>query len=105
VSGAVDAADLMSDLSVLAGQVGGQADPPRLDEEAAARVPSAVLSGGVEILVDGDDLPRRVRATTDFGSAVSPDVQRALGPYAAAQLEVVLEVRSPGAPVPPPSLP
>lgn len=105
VTGPVDAADLMSDLSVLAGQVSGQGEGQRLEGEAAERVRSRVRSGDVEILVDDDDLPRRVRATVDFGTTVAPEVQQALGPYAAARLEVMLEVRAPGQPVPPPSLP
>ncbi len=105
VTGPVDAADLMSDLSMLAGQVSGQGEGQRLTGEAAARVRSRVRSGDVEILVDEDDLPRRVRATVNFGSTVAPEVQQALGPYAAARLEVVLEVRAPGQPVPPPSFP
>lgn len=103
VTGPVDAADLMSDLAVLAGQVSGQ-EPSRLEGESAERVRSRVRSGDVEMLVDENDLPRRVRATVDFGSTVAPEVQKALGPYAAARLEVILEIRAPGAPVTPPSL-
>lgn len=105
VTGPVDAADLMSDLAVLAGQVSGRGGGPRLDEEAAERVRSRVRSGDVELLVDEDDLPRRVRATVDFGAAVAPELEEALGPYAGVRMEVTLEVRAPGRPVAPPVLP
>jgi hypothetical protein len=105
VTGSVDAADLMSDLAVLAGQVSGRGEGPRLDEEAAERVQSHVRSGDAEVLVDEDDLPRRVRATVDFGAAVAPELQQALGPYAGVRMEVTLEVRAPGRPVSPPVLP
>ena len=105
ITGPVDAADLMSDLAALAGELSGQDDAPRLDEDSAQRVQSRLRSGDVEILVDDDDLPRRVRATADFGAAVAPELQRALGPYAGARLEVTLEVRSPGRPVTRPALP
>jgi hypothetical protein len=104
VTGPVDAADLVSDLAVLASQL-APGEPARpLDDEAKRRVQSRVRSGDVEVLVDRDDLPRRVRATADFGSTVAPELQRALGPYAGASMEVTLEIRAPGRPVTPPSL-
>jgi hypothetical protein len=105
VTGPVDAADLMSDLAALAGELSGQDSAPRLDEESAERVRSRLQSGDVEILVDGDDLPRRVRATADFGATVAPELRRALGPYAGASIEVTLEVRAPGQPVALPAMP
>jgi hypothetical protein len=104
IAGPVNAADLMSDLAALASEMSGES-ATALDENAARRVQAHVRSGDVEVLVDENDLPRRVRATVDFGAAVAPELQQALGPYAAANLEVTLEVRAPGAPVPPPSLP
>jgi hypothetical protein len=105
LAGPVDAGDLMSDLAILARQVSGQGGAAPLDDEAAARLQANVRSGDVEVLVDESDLPRRVRATVDFAPAAGPEVQRALGPYAGARLELMLEVREPGAPVPAPSLP
>lgn len=105
ITGPVDAADLMSDLAALAGQVSGQAGPRPLDREEAERVQSRLREGDVEILVDEDDLPRRVRATADFGAAVAPELQRALGPYAGVRMELTLEIRAPGQPVAPPVLP
>jgi hypothetical protein len=104
VAGPVDAADLISDLALLADQVSGQERSQPLDDEAKKRVQSRVRSGDVEVLVDSDDLPRRVRATVDFGATVSPELQRALGAYAGAGMEVTLEIRAPGRPVTPPSL-
>jgi hypothetical protein len=105
ISGPVDAADLMSDLAALAGELSGQESAPRLDEESAERVQSRLRSGEVEVLVDEEDVPRRVRATADFGAAVAPELRRALGPYAGASIEVTLEVRAPGRPVARPALP
>jgi hypothetical protein len=105
ITGPVDAADLMSDLAALAGQVSGRGEEPRLDQEAAERVQSRVRSGEVEVLVDENDLPRRVRATVDFGAAVAPELQRALGPYAGVRMEVTLQVRAPGGAVSRPVLP
>ncbi|HEX2043627.1 MAG TPA: hypothetical protein VHF24_13420 [Acidimicrobiales bacterium] len=93
------------DRAALAGQVSGRGEEPRLDQEAAERVQSRVRSGEVEVLVDENDLPRRVRATVDFGAAVAPELQRALGPYAGVRMEVTLQVRAPGGPVSRPVLP
>lgn len=104
VTGSVDAADLISDLARLADQVSGQAPTEPLDDEARERIQSRVRSGDVEVLVDPDNLPRRMRATVDFGATVAPELQRALGPYAGARMEVTLEIRDPGRPVTPPSL-
>lgn len=104
VTGPVDGADLVSDLAVLADQVSGQRRAPTLDEEAKRRVRARVRSGDVEVLVDDNDLPRRIHATVDFGAPVAPELERALGPYAGASLEVTLEIRGPGQRVAPPDL-
>ncbi len=105
VTGPVDAADLVSDLAVLADQLSARRQTEPLDEEEGRSVQSRVRSGDVEVLVDDDDLPRWVRANVDFGATVAPEVQRALGPYAGASIEVTLEIRAPGRPFPPPDLP
>lgn len=106
VSGTADVADLLSDLARIGAQVAGGTAPDRLDGDAARRLGRLARSSRVVVEVAADDLPRSVRAVVDFGGRVPEALRQALGPYAAARLELTvslerleqpLEVEPPGA--------
>ena len=88
VTGGVDAADLLSDIARIAGQVSGAGEIGPLDEDGAKRLASLVRSSEIEVVVGDDDLPRSVEAVLDFGSDVPDELTDALGPYAAARLRL-----------------
>lgn len=92
VTGSVDAADLLSDLSRLASQVGGTGDLDPLEGDDAERLAALVQSSDIEVVIDDDDLPRSVDATIEFGTEVPDELVDALGPYAAATLRLVVEL-------------
>ena len=92
VTGTVDAADLLSDLSRLASQVGGGGDLEPVEGEDADRLAALVRSSEIEVIVGEDDLPRSVDATIDFGGDVPEELVDALGPYAAATLRLIVEL-------------
>lgn len=92
VTGTVDAADLLSDIARIAAQVNAEGDIAPLDDDAAERLAKLVRSSGIEVVIGGDGLPRSVDATLDFGADVPSELEDALGPYAAAQLRLVVKL-------------
>ena len=104
VTGTADAADVLSDLSALVGQIGATADLQPLAGKSAERVRSLLRSSSVTVLVGDDDVPRSVHVEMSFGSEVSPELATALGPFAAANLLIDLSITGPNTPVPVPPL-
>jgi hypothetical protein len=92
VTGKVDAADLLSDIARIAAQVNAEGDIAPLDGDAADRLAELVRSSEIEVVIGADDVPRKVDATLDFGAAVPAELEDALGPYAAAQLRLVVNL-------------
>jgi hypothetical protein len=92
VSGPVDAADLLGDIVRIASQVAAAGEIGPLDEDAADRLAELVRSSTIEVVVGEDDLPRTVAATLDFGGEVPPELEEVLGPYAAAELRLDVEL-------------
>lgn len=90
VSGTVDVADLLSDLARIAEQTG--AGGHQLDEDAAERLNGLARSSAVTVELGEDDLPRAVNAVVDFGATVPKELAEALGPYAAARLELTVQL-------------
>ena len=94
VTGRVDAADLLGDLARIVSQVGGGGDGEVPSGEDAERLRSLVRSSRAEVVVGEDDLPRAIDLTVDFGGEVPEELIDALGPYAAATLELHLELEA-----------
>ena len=89
VTGKADVSDLLSDLARIGAQVGGE-NPTDLDGDAAARLDRLARSSEVVVEVAEDDLPRSIKAVVDFGARVPDELREALGPYAAARIELTL---------------
>ena len=92
VTGRVDAADLLGDLARIVSQVAGAGDAAAPSGDDADRLRSLVRSSDAEVVVGEDDLPRTIDLTVDFGGEVPDELVDALGPYAAATLELHLEL-------------
>lgn len=92
ITGRVDAADLLGDIARIASQVAASGDVGALDGDAAERLAGLVQSSRIEVVVGADDLPSSVDATLDFGATVPDELTEVLGPYAAAQLRLVVEL-------------
>lgn len=92
VTGRVDAADLLGDLARIVAQSGGGADVAAPEGDDADRLRSLVRSSRAEIVLGDDDLPRTIDLTLDFGADVPDELVDALGPYAAATLELHVEL-------------
>jgi hypothetical protein len=92
ITGAVDAADLLGDLARIASQVAAAGEVGELEGDDAERLAGLVQSSAIEVVIGEDDLPRSVDATIDFGATVPDELAAALGPYAAAQLRLVVEL-------------
>ncbi|MEA3055868.1 MAG: hypothetical protein QOD30_1300 [Actinomycetota bacterium] len=93
ITGTVDVADLLGDVARVLAQTEGRT-APRLDAKQAAALRRLVRSSAIEVVLEGDDpLPRSVRATVDFGGRVPSELRQALGRYAAASLELTMQLR------------
>lgn len=92
VSGRVDAADLLGDLARIVSQVAGAGDAEAPSGDDADRLRSLVRSSEAEIVVGEDDLPRSIDLSVDFGGEVPDELVDAIGPYAAATLELHLDL-------------
>ena len=92
VTGTVDAADLLGDIVRIASQAAAAGDVGPLDGDAAERLADLVRSSAIEVVIGDDDLPRSVDATLDFGADVPEELVDALGPYAAAQLRMLVQL-------------
>ena len=93
ITGDLDVLELLQDLQRLVAEVEGQAgdEGAEIDDESADRLRSLVRSSDVEIVADADSHRlRSLRATVDFGGDTPPELQEALGAYAAARLELTL---------------
>ena len=86
--------DLLGDLARIVSQVAGSGDAAAPSGDDAERLRSLVRSSDAEIVVGEDDLPRSVDLTLDFGGDVPDELVDALGPYAAATLELHLELEA-----------
>lgn len=93
VTGTLDVADLMSDLARLSEQAGGGTGSGlELDADAAERLGRLARSSELAVELGADDLPRSLRAVVDFGGRVPDELRQALGPFAAARLQIELAV-------------
>ena len=90
VSGTADVADLLSDLARISRQAGAAGQ--ELSEDAAQRLNDLARSSAVSVELGEDDLPRVVRAVLDFGANVPEALADALGPYAAARMELTIQL-------------
>lgn len=97
VTGEVRASALIADLQQLAAQVaGGSGD--ELDEATAKQIDDAVDSSEMRIESRKNSLVA-LTAAVDFGAEVPPGLREALGPYAAARLELAMRVKDIAAPL------
>jgi hypothetical protein len=87
VTGTVDVADLLQDVVRLVTQVNAEGDIEPLDDAAADRLAELARVSRIEVVIE-DGVPRSVDADVGFGRAVPDELVDALGPYAAAELEV-----------------
>ena len=92
VRGTVDVADLLSDLARIGAQAGGGGAGERLDGENAERLQRMARASDFVAELGRDDLPRSLRAVVDFAGAVPDELREALGPYAAARMELTLSL-------------
>lgn len=93
ITGAVDVPDLLDDISRVLAQTEGRTSAP-LDSKQAAALRSLVRSSAIDVVFQGDDrLPRSVHATVDFGGRVPAALRQVLGHYAAASLDLTMELR------------
>lgn len=93
VTGTVDVADWLSDLARIGEQVGGGAGGDRrLDDEATERLQGLARSSRLTAELGPDDLPRSLRTVVDFAGRVPEELRQALGPYAAARIELTLSL-------------
>ena len=94
VRGRVDAADLLGDLARIVSQVAGAGDAASPSGEDADRLRALVRSSEAEVVVGDGDLPRTIDLSVDFGGEVPDELVDALGPYAAATLDLHLELEA-----------
>ena len=93
VTASLDVADLLSDLARISEQAGGGTGSGlKLDADAAGRLRRLVRSSVLTVELGPDDLPRSLQAVVDFGGQVPDELRQALGPFAAARLELDLAV-------------
>jgi hypothetical protein len=94
VTGRVDAADLLGDLARIVSQVAGAGDAASPSGDDVDRLRGLVRSSEAEVVVGADDLPRAIDLSVDFGGEVPDELVDALGPYAAATLDLHLELEA-----------
>ena len=92
ITGTVNAADLLSDLARISGQVAGR-NSTGLDRDSASRIARLVRHSEFRAELDRTDLPRRLHAVVDFGRELPAALRQSLGPYASPRLEVNLEMQ------------
>ena len=92
ITGAVDVADVLSDLARISGQIGGLGDVDALDRDGARRLQRLVRHSDFTAELDRAGFPRNLQAVVDFGREVPAELRAALGPYASPRLEVTLAV-------------
>ena len=94
IKGAVNAADLMSDLTRVAGQFGDDEELAALDDEAAERLQKLVRSSTIEVITGAEDRQlRSLHAVVDFGTRTPKELRKSLGAYADARIEVRLTLK------------
>ena len=92
VTGSVDVADLLSDLTRVSAQTGGGGTSGRLDRDSARRLQRLVRNSEFTAELDRAGLPRTLRAVVDFGRDLPAELRTALGSYASPRFEVTLAV-------------
>ena len=93
ITGAVDVPDMLGDIARVLAQTEGRTSAP-LDSKQAAALRSLVRSSAIVVVLQGDDpLPRSVHATVDFGGRVPAALRQVLGRYAAASLDLTMQLR------------
>ena len=91
VTGELDAAALLQDLNRIVAEVAGAEGLGQLDDDAADELASHVQESSIEVVTEGDDHRlRSLDAAVDFGRDVPEGLEDALGPYAAARLQLRL---------------
>ena len=99
ITGTVDVPDLLGDLARVIAQTDGRPAPALTGDQADA-LRALVRASSIRVLLHGDDpLPTSVHATIDFGGRVPTALRRALGRYAAASLDLTLQLRRLGSPL------
>lgn len=91
VRGELDAAALLQDLNRIVAGVAGAEGLAQLEGDAADELASHVQESTIEVVTEGDDHRlRSLDAAIDFGRDVPEGLEEALGPYAAARLQLSL---------------
>jgi hypothetical protein len=92
ITGTVDVPDLLGDIARVVSQTEGTT-ARTLDAKQAAALRSLVRSSTIEVVLRArDPLPRSMHATIDFGGRVPPELRQVLGRYAAATLDITMQL-------------
>lgn len=96
----VDPVAVANDLLALVGQLGGGANPERLEGRSAEQLERAVESSTIEVLTGEDDrILRRLTLEADLSADVPESLRERIGELPEAHFELLLEIANPNEPV------